>query len=277
VTPGRLTADFDYRFRFTSREAFRCAWSITKSSDIRSHEVAASTHDHRGVPVLGGPSGLSLELLLETQVLWPSPPPHARSRASGRTEPPSLLTARVEVSDGRRPVWLPLEPPSPLVVWSESERTESLPPASHLDLSREIGFRLQVLSGMDGDDMVIQWHHACCDGIAMVSVVHELLIAYASARTTDRSNLSLPELDPSRLARRGSYDLTVLKLLAMLPGQLVGLLGVRQYLMRSPCAVIPHEPGADDAPVRRAIQRFSPARSTSKRPGGTAARPRPPA
>lgn len=159
-----------------------------------------------------------------------------------------LLHAKARMRGRTHLEWI-VEAPQPVIVWEKGPVGGPFPPATHLDLLRETGIRFRVISDGCDSDLVIQFHHACCDGIGMFAFIHELLIAYALACGATGEGLRLPTLDPEELAGRGKFGLAFGKLARMLPKQAVGLLGVRQFLMRSAIPIVPHEPADDnDAP-----------------------------
>ncbi len=143
-----------------------------------------------------------------------------------------------------------VDDPTPLIVWEESPVGGRLPPATHLDLRREIGIRFHVRidPAAAASDLTIQFHHACCDGGGIALFIRDLLVIYAADKNVCPPQ-ELPPLDPALLAGRGRFGLTFGKLLAMMPRQLVGLLGARQFLMRRPAPVIPYQVSPNDSPV----------------------------
>jgi len=158
-----------------------------------------------------------------------------------------LLRAKARLRGRTHLEWV-VEDPRPVIVWETGPVGGPFPPATHLDLLGETGIRFRVVSDGRDSDLVIQFHHACSDGIGMFRFIHELLIAYAIACGQTGEGLRLPPPDADRLARRGTFGLTFGKLLRMLPKQAVGLLGVRQFLMRSATPIVPYEPGQDNDP-----------------------------
>jgi len=160
-----------------------------------------------------------------------------------------MLTAMLHTVGRGRLQWSVVENPVPIIVWEALPVGGPLPPATHLDLRREIGIRFHVRTEATASDLTIQFHHACCDGAGIFLFMKELLVAYAVAFGAVPSRTRLTPLDPARLAGRGRFGLTVGKLLRMVPKQAVGLLGARQFLMRKPVPVIPHQPCADDSPL----------------------------
>jgi hypothetical protein len=178
-----------------------------------------------------------------------------RLRFSGRLDRPAferatlvalarhpLLRAKVEIV-GRRLQWSVVEGPAPVVTWEMAPVGGPLPPARHIDLEREMGVRFHLRSDARtaASELTIQFHHACCDASGFASFLCDLLLSYAGE--------ALPPLDSGLLAGRGRFGLGAGKLLRMLPRQLVGLLGARQFLMRRPVPIVPHQACADDSPL----------------------------
>ncbi len=147
----------------------------------------------------------------------------------------------------RRPRWTLHSQRRPLIEWRDEPVTSAFPAAGYLNMS-EGGLRLIVVAGEDASDLVVQFHHACCDGAGIFQFIHDLLVLYAQSRGTSPRR-SLPTYEPERLAGRGSFGLNWRKLLGMARKQSVGLLGVRQFLWRSPAPLIPHQREPASAPT----------------------------
>jgi hypothetical protein len=192
-----------------------------------------------------------------------------------------LLRAKVEIAGRGRLRWVVVENPSPVIAWEDAPVGGSLPPAMHIDLQREIGIRFHVRidAPAAASDLTIQFHHACSDAAGIASFIRDLLVVYAADSSVGQTHSTggqtfsiggqtflsaeeggqleadrnvcptdrLPPLDPGLLAGRGRFGLTVGKLLAMLPRQLMGLLGARQFLMRRPVPIVPHRACPDDS------------------------------
>ncbi|HSW02693.1 MAG TPA: hypothetical protein VLI39_21195 [Sedimentisphaerales bacterium] len=153
-----------------------------------------------------------------------------------------LLRAKARMRGRNHVDWVVEDDPQPILQWEAGPVGGPFPHATHLDLLHEIGIRFRIVTEGPKCDLVVQWHHACCDGAGIFALVDELLIAYALAIGTTSKGLQLRPIDPDKLNRRGRFGLTARKLVRMLPKQVVGLLGVRQFLMRSPVPIVPHEP-----------------------------------
>jgi hypothetical protein len=156
-----------------------------------------------------------------------------------------LLTARLEMR-GRRPFWRMQPDAVPEIQWLSGPTGQSLPAARHQDLRKEIGLGLFVVENSDSCDVTAQFHHACCDGVGIQALVSDLLVTYALGKGARSGRLRLPKLDPDRLARRGTYGLTLWKLVKMLPGQILGLPGAGRFFSRSPSPLLPHRALPDD-------------------------------
>lgn len=150
-----------------------------------------------------------------------------------------LLAAKID-SSRRRPHWQIPAALSPRVVWTTGEIDGRYPPVSRLQVGDE-PLRVVVRRSASASELVLQLHHARCDGLGIYQFIEDLLLLYAIQTGSNVSKESLAELDETRLAGRGGFGLTTSKLLRMLPDQLAGLAGVRQYLMRNPTPMVPHE------------------------------------
>jgi hypothetical protein len=156
-----------------------------------------------------------------------------------------LLAARVEAR-GRRLFWAQQPHALPEIRWLSGPTRRSLPATTYQDLRNEIGLRLLVVENGDSCDITAQFHHACCDGVGIQALLSDILVAYALAKGAHSNRLRLPNLEPDRLARRGAYGLSFMKLAGMLPRQVIGLPGAAHFFARSPSPVLPHQPPNDD-------------------------------
>jgi len=159
-----------------------------------------------------------------------------------------LLSAIVRRS-GRRFDFVPAEFPSSRFQWSAAPGDGSFPATRGLDLFSEPGLRAWGLEEPSGSTLVLQFHHACCDGLAVLQFIEDFLVSYAMAVGGDADGASRPAalrpLDARRLRRRWAFGLSAAKLLALLTRQMIGLLGVGQFLLRRPVSLMAqHNPAA---------------------------------
>lgn len=159
-----------------------------------------------------------------------------------------MLYSKVERTGGSRLQWVPVEHPQPAIKWKRGRTGGSFPLAARLDLSKETGLRIHIIEDDGATDMIAQFHHACMDGMGAFSWLNDLLIAYTQALGGATPPLLLPPLDPHKLRGRGKFGLTPARVLRMLPNQRVGLKGVKEFLLRPPAPLIPHEAAPHHAP-----------------------------
>lgn len=157
--------------------------------------------------------------------------PRACSQAAGQHP---LLCARIGQRRRERWQWATDSPVLPAVEWHAVAPADSLPPATPIDLRREPGVQIHVRQGEATSDVTFQFHHAACDGLGAFQVIGEVLLAYAFAVGSTTHRTQRPALAPGLLRRRGAFGLTFRRLLRLLPRQVIGLLGARQFLMRRP-------------------------------------------
>lgn len=114
-----------------------------------------------------------------------------------------LLSARWDWNDGGRPHWLAGDG-EPWLEWIEGDAPPAVAAGQPIDLACQAGLRVWVRRRSDGARMQLQFHHACCDGLASWQFVEELLIVY-DAIVGGRPAAELRPLDPLRLRQRDAF------------------------------------------------------------------------
>ncbi len=155
-----------------------------------------------------------------------------------------LLTAVVQDIDAREPYWLPCRNSSPHVQWMEQEPTPALPPAGILDIRVRPGLHVAAVVGSNQSDLVLQFHHAACDGVGALDFVTDLLTAYANT-LAGATQYRFKPLDPSRLRDRGALPLSGRKLFMWGVRRLPSLPRLWRFFRRQPAPVIPHRAQLD--------------------------------
>ena len=150
-----------------------------------------------------------------------------------------LMRATVRRRPGRRPRWIDNPNWRPAVQRQAPLNAYGYPPAAYMDLTKESGTRIWVVRRNGATDVIAQIHHSCTDALGMCQVMEDLLVGYASNMGGGPAGASLRELDTTRLKRRGAPALSLWKLLCMAHRQVMRLLGMRQFLMRSPTPLMP--------------------------------------
>jgi hypothetical protein len=136
------------------------------------------------------------------------------------------------------------------ITWVEGDQSPN-PAIDHIDLNRRHGLRLIVNRHAQRSEVLIQFHHACCDGCAIYQVVRELLIAYTSELPGGPA-LNLPPSDKELLRNRESSGFRFGQILKIIFQQTVRLPSVWNFFRRTPLPVVPHERASCDGPVPQA-------------------------
>ncbi len=116
-----------------------------------------------------------------------------------------LLQANID-SSGRWPCWVAAEKTTPFMDWSDGWTPLNCPQGERIDLAQEIGVRIWVRHKAESGRLTMQIHHACCDGVAGLRILEELLVAYDREFPETAANVALRELNPEGLARRADLN-----------------------------------------------------------------------
>jgi NRPS condensation-like uncharacterized protein len=117
-----------------------------------------------------------------------------------------MLNARL--SKGRHGwQWNASDVPLYPINWAGEDQPMEFPGSDLMDLTREGGVRMWVRTAPAKARIVVQYHHACCDGMAGVQLFGDLMAEYARL-TTPENAPKLLALDPVLLASRGTFGLT---------------------------------------------------------------------
>ncbi len=201
------------------------------------------------------PSPLPLAAF-EEYMLWDDRPTHpmsiiARLRFAGQLDRRAtaealetvvarhpLLRATIRKNPAGRLEWIETADHPPAIAWIEGPQPDRLPLMGPIDLFSEPGLRVWAAADSQRSSLVLQVHHAACDGKAVVQVLDDFLRSYA--RTADRTGtpIELSPCDAEALRGRGTFGLTALRCLRILPAQLSGLLGVWQFFVRRPVPLL---------------------------------------
>jgi NRPS condensation-like uncharacterized protein len=157
-----------------------------------------------------------------------------------------LLTAVVRRC-GRRWIWTAAERLA-AIRWLDVPPAEALPELAPLDVRVAPGIQLSVCERPRQVDLVLQVHHACCDGLAVATFVEDLLTAYAIEHGA--ATICLRPLQPEQLARRRRLGMGVRRFGPGLPHPLAALRGAREFLGRASEPLVPHQTQATDGRPR---------------------------
>jgi hypothetical protein len=113
-----------------------------------------------------------------------------------------LLRALID-GCGRRACWVFPDGARPFLSWGAEDEPLGYPGgAEYIDLAREIGLRVWVRAGDESGRVVLQLHHACTDGIGVMTFLLDLLRAY-DRRVSGAGDM--PRRDGRLLAERGRF------------------------------------------------------------------------
>ena len=117
-----------------------------------------------------------------------------------------LLRSRVEFC-GRKAFWVP---DNQTASFEQCTDLESLSPRIDVQASSRPKVAITFDQLSDQSRVRLFFHHACCDGLAAVQFVEDLLVSYHNVFSQDvaSNEVRCRKVDPKRLLVRGDYGLT---------------------------------------------------------------------
>ncbi len=113
-----------------------------------------------------------------------------------------LLRAWIKAGKGDRPCWMPAEDQDPDLDWGSEGTPLACPRGEGIDLTREIGLRVWVRQGEGRATVVLQFHHACCDGTGAYRFIGDLLAGYGIRTAAAESRPAFGPVEASLLRAR---------------------------------------------------------------------------
>ena len=145
-----------------------------------------------------------------------------------------LLRAKVRKTRAGRLEWIAAADRPLSLPWIDGPEDDRLPLMRPIDLFSEPGLRAWATADSQRSSLVLQVHHATCDGKAVFGVLDDFLRSYAHVSAGKQSRIAMSTCNPETLPGRGRFGLTVWKYLCMLPAQLMGLSRIRMFFMQRP-------------------------------------------
>jgi hypothetical protein len=93
----------------------------------------------------------------------------------------------------------------PHVDWADESATIRHADGEFIDLRSAPGLRTWVRAGAGSARVLFQFHHACCDGLAALDFLKDVLAAYKAAAAEGPSTQVGREIDPRLLLARGEF------------------------------------------------------------------------
>ena len=121
-----------------------------------------------------------------------------------------LLNCRIEKLADRGWCWIPLPAHPSVVEWTNAadDAVKSfVPTVRRIDVRSEPGLHIDIIAGPRSARIAISLHHACCDGLASLQLVGELLARYG--QKTAAPGEKVPEFQPAdsyKLLERENYE-----------------------------------------------------------------------
>lgn len=98
----------------------------------------------------------------------------------------------------------------PVVDWAPLEAPLEFTNGEAINLANEVGLRVWVRAGEEASELVLQFHHACCDGTGAHRFIGDLLAAYGRRTATDDKLPKTASYNPQLIKlRRGKLSDTI--------------------------------------------------------------------
>ncbi len=151
-----------------------------------------------------------------------------------------LLSAHLQPARGGRFQWVQPSHRSCPLRWRTTAGGEE--PIGAIDLQREPGLRVWATAEKDGTELLLQFHHSCCDAVGACQFVEDLLVCYAGLQGGAGSPADLRPVDAAGLLSRESYGAPGWQLTRLFGQQSLGLRRARKFFMRN---AVPLKPGVE--------------------------------
>lgn len=130
--------------------------------------------------------------------------PLTRALQAALARNPMLNTLAEDRPDGR-PVWIGSDGQTPTIDWAPDNVPLSHPEGERINLRRSCGLRLWVRYSESASRLILEVHHACCDGLGIFRFIEDLLVFYSQEVTGGDQAATLRPVDVDRLRQRGDF------------------------------------------------------------------------
>lgn len=176
--------------------------------------------------------------------------PLERALSAALARHPMLNTLAEDRPDGR-PAWIGSEGQTPPIDWAPNDVPLSHPAGERIDLRRSCGLRLWVRYSQNASRLILQVHHACCDGLGIFRFLEDLLVFYHREIAGDGQAAAPRPVDAGRLRNRGDFPPVEGGWRGVLRDWYVGARQWAGILLRKPVplSVPPATPGDTATPI----------------------------
>lgn len=144
-----------------------------------------------------------------------------------------LLAAHVATDARGRSVWV-AGTTRPTIRWTTPDQPLFKGYGKHVDLRSHVGLGVWICLRKSTTRLVLQFHHACCDGVGALHFLEDLLIAYGQAFTPGDGVPEPRKVDLYRLRRRHDLNLPSMNLWEKIRNVLIGLWHGGSFYLKSP-------------------------------------------
>ena len=130
--------------------------------------------------------------------------PLERALVAALERNPMLNSLAEDRPDGR-PVWIGSVGKSPEIDWAPEGTPISHPDGERINLRTSCGLRVWGRCSDDASRLILEVHHACCDGLGIFRLIEDLLVFYSREITGDDQAVALRSVEVERLRQRGDF------------------------------------------------------------------------
>ena len=113
-----------------------------------------------------------------------------------------LLRSLIKPAKAGKPCWVSAGDLLPKVYWGKVGDKIEFESNERIDLTQEVGLRVWVHVDDDRSEVLLQFHHACCDGTGAYRFIGDLLAEYGLRTAFDDADLPVVELCDSSLLKQ---------------------------------------------------------------------------
>jgi len=147
--------------------------------------------------------------------------------------------------------WIEAKNTRPYIDWSSEDKPLLLPNGEWINLKKETGLRIFMREKEGRTRLLMQVHHACCDGLRSSIFMDDVFTVYAKLYSKD-TDLSLSPINHDSLLKRHKYKFNKFKRILMFPkniNRITKMLGKRVSKIAIPTNNQPKEFNNDNIPV----------------------------
>ena len=115
-----------------------------------------------------------------------------------------LLRALIKPAKAEKPCWVSAGDRFPRVDWGQLGEPFEFEDREAIDLATEVGLRIWVRTSPEASEILLQFHHACCDGTGAYRFIGDLLAEYGLLTAAEETLPAVEFCDQQLLKTRRS-------------------------------------------------------------------------